>query len=64
MLSGLWAARVLTYPLGDVLRIFAGDFEVGEIDATEANQWVWVAAAAAMLVPIAMVVPSGLIVHR
>jgi hypothetical protein len=54
---------MLTYPLGDVLRIFAGDFEVGEIDATEANQWVWVAASAAMLVPIAMVVPSGLIVH-
>ena len=27
MLSGLWVAVMLTYLLGDVLRIFAGDFE-------------------------------------
>ena len=26
-LSGLWVALMLTYLLGDVLRIFAGDFK-------------------------------------
>ena len=29
--SALWAALMLTYLLGDVLRIFSGDFVVGEI---------------------------------
>ena len=27
VLSGLWVALMVTYLLGDVLRIFAGDFE-------------------------------------
>ena len=58
VLSGLWISLMLTYLLGDVLRIFAGDFDAGEIDGTEANQWVWVVAAAVMLIPIAMVVLS------
>ena len=30
-LSGLWVALMLTYLLGNVLRIFAGDFVAGEI---------------------------------
>ncbi len=30
-LSGLWIALMLTYLLGDVLRIFSGDFKAGEI---------------------------------
>ena len=58
VLSGLWISLMLTYLLGDVMRVFAGDFDAGEIDGTEANQWVWVAAAAVMLIPIAMVVLS------
>jgi hypothetical protein len=32
ILSGLWVAVMLTYLLGDVLRIFAGDFKAGEIE--------------------------------
>ncbi len=31
VLSGLWIALMLTYLLGDVLRIFAGDFEPGKL---------------------------------
>ena len=27
LLSGLWVALMLTYLLGDVLRIFSGDFK-------------------------------------
>lgn len=58
ILSGLWVALMLTYLLGDVLRIFAGDFTAGEIDGKEANQWMWVVAAATMLIPIVMLVLS------
>ncbi|HSR46177.1 MAG TPA: DUF6326 family protein [Acidimicrobiia bacterium] len=58
VLSGLWVAMMLTYLLGDVLRIFAGDFTPGEIDGRKANQAVWIAAAVLMLIPIVMVVLS------
>lgn len=58
ILSGLWVALMLTYLLGDVLRIFAGDFTAGEIDGVRATQWMWVAAALFMLIPIVMVVLS------
>ena len=34
ILSGLWISLMLTYLLGDVLRIFAGDFQPGEIEGT------------------------------
>lgn len=57
-LAGLWIALMLTYLLGDVLRIFAGDFTPGEIDGQPAGQAMWLAAAAVMLVPIAMIVLS------
>jgi hypothetical protein len=40
VLTGLWVALMLVYLLGDVLRIFAGDFKPGEI----------------MLIPILMIV--------
>lgn len=58
ILSGLWIALMLTYLLGDVLRIFAGDFEAGEIAGQKANQWMWVLAAVVMLIPITMLVLS------
>ena len=58
ILAGLWVALMLTYLLGDVLRIFAGDFTAGEIDGQEASQWMWMLAAIVMLIPIAMVVLS------
>ena len=31
MIAGLWIAVMLTYLLGDVLRIFAGDIEAGKM---------------------------------
>ncbi len=58
ILSGLWVALMLTYLLGDVLRIFAGDFVAGEIDGQPATPAMWMLAAAVMLVPIIMVVLS------
>lgn len=58
ILSGLWVALMLTYLLGDVLRIFAGDFTPGEIGGQQAAQWVWLLISVIMLIPIIMVVLS------
>ncbi len=57
ILSGLWVAVMLTYLLGDVLRIFAGDFETGKLaGGAPASQGMWTLIAVIMLVPIVMVV--------
>jgi hypothetical protein len=56
ILAGLWAATMLTYLWGDVLRIMAGDVKPGEIKGAKATQGMWLFIAAIMLVPIVMVV--------
>ena len=58
ILSGLWVSLMLTYLLGDVLRIFSGDFKPGEIQGIQATQAIWFAAALLMLIPIVMLVLS------
>jgi hypothetical protein len=57
-LSGIWVALMLTYLLGDVLRIFSGDFKVGEMGGMQASQGVYLGMAALFVLPIAMVVLS------
>jgi len=47
---------MLTYLLGDVLRIFAGDFEPGRIKGVPTTQGMWLGIALLMLLPIAMIV--------
>ncbi|MGD8821782.1 MAG: hypothetical protein PVG63_01665 [Anaerolineales bacterium] len=48
---------MLTYLLGDVLRIFAGDIEPGQLaGGAPATQGMWLLIAAIMLVPIVMLV--------
>jgi hypothetical protein len=49
---------MLTYLLGDVLRIFSGDFVAGEISGMQANQVMWMMAAILMLIPIVMLILS------
>jgi hypothetical protein len=49
---------MLTYLLGDVMRIFAGDFKAGEMQGFTATQAMWMGAALLMLIPIVMVVLS------
>jgi hypothetical protein len=49
---------MLTYLLGDVLRIFAGDLEVGRL-----GQGMWLFIAVIMLVPIVMVVLTLTLPH-
>jgi hypothetical protein len=58
VLSGLWVAVMLTYLLGDVLRIFAGDFTAGKMMGTQPTQGMWLLMAIIMLIPIVMVVLS------
>lgn len=58
LLSLLWVALVLTYLLGDVLRIFTGEFTPGEIGGMELTQGMWLGVAVLMSVPIGMVVLS------
>ena len=55
VLSGLWVALMLTYLLGDVLRIFAGDFTAGEIEGKKMTQKMLFGMAIFMLLPIVMV---------
>ena len=58
ILSGLWVATMLTYLLGDVLRIFAGHVEPGKLNGAPASQGMYLFIAVIMLVPILMVVLS------
>ena len=58
ILSAFWIALMLTYLLGDVLRIFAGDFTAGQVDGTPMTQIMLMGMALIMLIPIVMVVLS------
>jgi len=59
-LSALWVALMLTYLLGDVLRIFSGDFKAGEMGGKpfKMSQGMWLGIAMLMVIPIMMVVLS------
>ncbi|NTU72237.1 MAG: hypothetical protein HGB10_10540 [Coriobacteriia bacterium] len=57
-LAALWVSVMLTYLLGDVLRIFAGDFTPGQMDGQPVGQTQWLVAACIMLIPIVMIVLS------
>jgi hypothetical protein len=58
ILAGIWVALMLTYLLGDVLRIFAGDFKAGEIEGKKMTQKMLILMSLLMLIPIVMVVLS------
>jgi hypothetical protein len=58
ILAGLWVAVMLTYLLGDVLRLFAGDITPGELEGRTASQGMWLGIAVIMLIPIIMIVLS------
>jgi hypothetical protein len=60
-LSALWVAVMLTYLLGDVLRIYAGDFKPGQVGGVAMTQATWLAVAIVMAIPIVMVVMSLLL---
>ncbi|MCG8571988.1 MAG: DUF6326 family protein [Spirochaetes bacterium] len=55
-LAAIWIALMLTYLLGDVLRIFSGDFKPGEIMGKQMSQSMWLGMAMLMVVPIIMII--------
>jgi cytochrome bd-type quinol oxidase subunit 2 len=54
-LSALWVCLMLTYLLGDVLRIFSGDFSAGEVIGMEISPALMLAMAVLMVIPVVMV---------
>ena len=54
-LSALWVALMLTYLLGDVLRIFSGGFEAGEMAGMKASQGLYLGMAVLFTLPVVMV---------
>jgi hypothetical protein len=64
VLSGVWVALMLTYLLGDVLRIFSDDFEAEKIaGGFQPTQGMWLLIAVIMLIPIVMVVLTLTLQH-
>ena len=63
-LSIIWIAVMLTYLLGDVLRIFTGDMIPGEIEGVKISQGMALGIAALMVIPILMVVLSLVLPHN
>jgi hypothetical protein len=57
-LSALWVSLMLTYLLGDVLRIFSGDFVAGEVSGMQISQGLMLGMAILMVIPIVMVLLS------
>ena len=58
ILAILWIAVMLTYLLGDVIRIFSGDVTLGEIEGQPVTQGMSLMIAGMMVIPIIMVVLS------
>ena len=53
-LSALWIALMLTYLLGDVLRLYSGDFKPGDPNGLQFTQLMLMGIAVFMLIPIVM----------
>ncbi|MDL1900133.1 hypothetical protein FBR02_05120 [Anaerolineae bacterium CFX9] len=60
VLSALWVATMLVYLLGDVLRIFSGDFPE-RMDTKHFSQRMWLGIAVLMLIPILMLLVSVMV---
>jgi hypothetical protein len=63
-LSALWVALMLTYFLGDVLRIFSGDFTAGQIGGMQGTQAMYMVVAVLLVLPIFMVFLSLTLPHQ
>jgi hypothetical protein len=57
-LSALWIAQMLTYFLGSVIGILAGDVTAGEIGGIQGTQIMWLGLAMLMVIPVVMVLLS------
>jgi hypothetical protein len=55
IVSFMWVATMLVYLLGDIIRIFAGDFKPGEMDGKPVSQKMWLVTVLIMVMPIIMI---------
>jgi uncharacterized membrane protein affecting hemolysin expression len=63
-LSALWVALMLAYLLGDVLRIFSGDFKAGAIEGMQVTQGMYLVLAMLLVIPVVMVFLSLTLPHK
>ena len=63
-LSALWVTLMLTYLLGDVLRIFSGDFVAGEMGGIKITQEIYLVAAIILVIPAVMIFLSLTLPHK
>lgn len=61
ILAGIWIALMLIYLLGDVLRIFSGDYLKGDMDITQFTQPMFLGISALMVIPIIMILVALLV---
>jgi len=54
LLSALWIALMLAFLLGDVLRLYSGDFKPGEIAGKKITQELLLGIAILMVIPVVM----------
>lgn len=57
-LAFIWVALMLVYLLGDVLRIFSGDYLRGDTNVEQFTQPMWLGIAALMVIPILMILAT------
>jgi len=55
ILAGIWVALMLVYLLGDVFRIFSGDYLRGDTDVSQFTQSMWLGVSILMVIPILMI---------
>ena len=55
ILAGIWVALMLTYLLGDVMRIFSGDSSKMFAEQAQFTQVMWLGISMLMAIPIVMV---------
>jgi hypothetical protein len=63
-LLALWVALMLAYLLGDVLRIFSGDFQAGAIEGMQVTQGMYLVLAMLLVIPVVMVFLSLTLPHK
>ena len=63
VLASLWTALMLSYLLGDVLRICFGDVKFGEIGGKKISQNMWLGVAMGMVIPCLMIPLTMILGH-
>ena len=63
-LSSIWVAVMLIYLLGDVMRIFSGDFKEGQMGGMQVSQNMFLGMAILFVIPIVMVFLSLTLPHQ